>query len=247
MIHVALSSMYTTSMNWLLVVRMRSFPSSVASSIAMWCRSAWYYNKTHFHAVFRKKYRTQCCYVYLKHLRLAFHCVGELLWVSRENQPIKIKRAFTLRESDVRFWWVLGRNVMNGDNWVSLNDILWIQWITTKSNSSMVTRDILYLTIDIFLKTVVISNFPLLSIGWYLFRVVTGNRYLPRCSNENTLYITSTGNVSVARWVIPLVTILFLDLVMIHWIRWIQGKSFRENSNDQGKKSCLLSLSVNEL
>ena len=83
-------------------------------------------------------------------------------------------------------------------------------------------------TLDTFLDLVVKSNFPLLSVGWYLFRVVTGNRYLPRGSNENTLCITSTGNVSVARWVIPLVTILLLDLVMIHWI---QGKSFRENSN----------------
>ena len=80
----------------------------------------------------------------------------------------------------------------------------------------MVTRDILYLIIDTFLDIVLKSNFPLLSVGWYLFRVVSGNRYLPRGSNENTLCITSTGNVSVARWVIPLVTILLLDLVMIH-------------------------------
>ena len=36
----------------------------------------------------------------------------------------------------------------------------------------MVTRDILYLTIDTFLDIVVKSNFPLLSVGWYLFRVV---------------------------------------------------------------------------
>ena len=35
--------------------------------------------------------------------------------------------------------------------------------------------------------------FPLLSVGWYLFRMVSGNRYLPRGSNENTLCITSTG------------------------------------------------------
>ena len=80
----------------------------------------------------------------------------------------------------------------------------------------MVTRDILYLPIDTFLDIVVKSNFLLLSVGWYLFRVVTGNRYLPRGSNENTLCITSTGKVSVARRVIPLVTILLLDLVMIH-------------------------------
>ena len=31
---------------------------------------------------------------------------------------------------------------------------------------------------------------------------------------------------------LALVTILLLDLVMIHWIRWKQGKSFKENSNE---------------
>ena len=80
---------------------------------------------------------------------------------------------------------------------------------------------------DTFLDIVVKSNFPLLSVGWYLFRVVSGNRYLPRGSNENTLCITSTGNVSVARWIRPLITISLLDLVMIHRI---QGKLFRETS-----------------
>ena len=80
----------------------------------------------------------------------------------------------------------------------------------------MVTRDILHLTIDTLLDVVVKKNFPLLSAGWYLFRVVSGNKYLLRGSNENMLCITSTDNVSVARWVIHLVTILLLDLVMIH-------------------------------
>ena len=46
--------------------------------------------------------------------------------------------------------------------------------------------------------------------------MMSGNRYLPRGSNENALYITSTGNVFVARWVIPLVNILLLDFIMIH-------------------------------
>ena len=116
----------------------------------------------------------------------------------------------------------------------SLNNFFWIQriqWIMTKFKSSMVIRDILYLTIDTFLDIVVKSNFPLLSVDCYLFPVVSGNRYLPRGSNKNTLCITSTANVSVASWVIPLVTMLLLDLVTIHWIRWIHWKSFRENSN----------------
>ena len=66
----------------------------------------------------------------------------------------------------------------------------------TESKSSMVTRDILYLTIDTFLDIVVKSNFLLLFVGWYLFRVVSGNRYLPRGSNEKTLCITGTDNTS---------------------------------------------------
>ena len=86
----------------------------------------------------------------------------------------------------------------------------------TKSKTSVVTRDILHLTIVTFLIVVVKKNFPLLPVDWYLFWVVTGNRYLSRGSNENALFITSTGNVSVSRWVITLVTIPLLDFVMIH-------------------------------
>ena len=70
-----------------------------------------------------------------------------------------------------------------------------------KSKRSMVTRDILYLTIDTFFDVVVKKNFPLLSVGLYLFRVVRSNRYLTRGSNENALCITTTGNIFIARWV----------------------------------------------
>ena len=80
----------------------------------------------------------------------------------------------------------------------------------------MVTRDILYLAIVTFLDVVAKNNFPLLPIGWYLFHVVTGNRDLPRGSDEKALLITSTGNVSVSRWVITLITIPLLDFVTIH-------------------------------
>ena len=59
----------------------------------------------------------------------------------------------------------------------------------TISKSSIVTRDILYLTIDTFLDIVTKSNFPLLSVGWYLFTVMSGNRYLPRGSNGNTILL----------------------------------------------------------
>ena len=80
----------------------------------------------------------------------------------------------------------------------------------------MVTRDILHLIIVTLLDAVVKKNCLLLSVDWYLFRVLSGNRYLLRDINENGLYITWTGNASVSRWVIPLVTIPLLDFVMIH-------------------------------
>ena len=80
----------------------------------------------------------------------------------------------------------------------------------------MVIRDILHLKIVTFLDVVVKKNFPLLPVDSYLFGVVTGIIYLPRVCHENTLFITSTGNVSVSGWVITLVTIPLVDLVMIH-------------------------------
>ena len=82
----------------------------------------------------------------------------------------------------------------------------------------MATRDVLHLTIVTFIYVVVKKNCPLLSIDGYLFRVVSGTRYVPRGSNENAIYITGTGNVSVSRWVIPLATIPLLNLVMINRI-----------------------------
>ena len=54
----------------------------------------------------------------------------------------------------------------------------------------MVTRDSLYLAIDTFL--------------------VVKNNFAQTGSNENGLYIISTGNVSVTRWVIPLDSVKFI-------------------------------------
>ena len=66
------------------------------------------------------------------------------------------------------------------------------------------------------LHAVVKNKFPLLSLIWYLFKVVSGNRYQTRGSNGNALSITTTGDIFVASWVLPLVTRPFLDFVMIH-------------------------------
>ena len=60
----------------------------------------------------------------------------------------------------------------------------------------MATSDIPYLTIDMFLDVVVKKKFPLLSLGWYLLHVVSGNRYLARGISRNALFGTSPGNIS---------------------------------------------------
>ena len=80
----------------------------------------------------------------------------------------------------------------------------------------MVTRDTPYLTRAIFLDTVVKKTFPLLSLVWHLFKLVSGDRYLTRGSNGNAFSITKIGNMFVSRWVPLLVTRLFMDFVMIH-------------------------------
>ena len=82
----------------------------------------------------------------------------------------------------------------------------------------MITRDPPYLTVDTFLEVVVKMEIPLLSLVCYMVNMVSDTRYLPRGSNENTLCITTTGYVFVNRWAIPLVTIPFLDFVMIHQV-----------------------------
>ena len=72
------------------------------------------------------------------------------------------------------------------------------------------------------------NDFLLLCLDMYLFSVVSGYRYLPRGSKENVLSITITRNVTMSRKAVLVVTILFLDFVMIHWIHWIQWHSFRK-------------------
>ena len=105
-----------------------------------------------------------------------------------------------------------------------------IQWIVTKSKSSMATRGITHLATDTLSVLVIQIVFLLLCLGRYLLPVTTLNRYQPTDSSGKLLFTTVLRNISIVRYRISLVTILLLDLVMIHWIRWIQRKSFRENS-----------------
>ena len=46
--------------------------------------------------------------------------------------------------------------------------------------------------------------------------VIVVIRYLPRGSKENVLSITITGNVTMYKYAMLVVTVLFLDFVMIH-------------------------------
>ena len=80
----------------------------------------------------------------------------------------------------------------------------------------MFTRDSSYFTSDTFLHEVVKINPITLS---RLVSIQCGDwQYQTRGSIGNALSIITNGNVFVASWVLPLVTRLFFDFVMIHCI-----------------------------
>ena len=72
--------------------------------------------------------------------------------------------------------------------------------IVTSNTSCLVT--------DIF-RDEVKMKFLLICLDRYLFSLVRGNRYLCRGSVENVLSITITGNVTMFRWVVLVVTVVF--------------------------------------
>ena len=102
-----------------------------------------------------------------------------------------------------------------------LNKFPRIQWIMTKSKSGMVTKGITHLATN---------TLPVLLLGTYPLQLTTLNRCQPTVSSGKFLFTTTSRNESIVRWRMSLVTILFLDFVIIYWICWIQGKSFRESS-----------------
>ena len=80
-----------------------------------------------------------------------------------------------------------------------------------------VSRDISYLTIDMFPELVIgsKSKLPLLVEGTYLFGEVNDNRKLSRCSNGNKHSTTNSKTISIVRnrsMIISLVTILYDSL-----------------------------------
>ena len=112
-----------------------------------------------------------------------------------------------------------------------LNEYHWIQWIQgimTKSKNSIVTISTTYLDIVTFPVIVIESTFSLLHVhvplGRYLLPLTTLNRYLSRHSSKKF--------ISNFRHGVFLVTIPILCFVTIHWIQWLQQKSFRKNSID---------------
>ena len=114
------------------------------------------------------------------------------------------------------------------------NEFPWIQriqWIMTKSKSGMVTKGITHLLTDTLPVLVIKSAFSLLPLGRYLLPVTTQKRYQSTGSSGKFFFTTTSRNVTIVRCRMSLVTMLVLDFVMIHWIRWIQRKSFRKNSN----------------
>ena len=64
----------------------------------------------------------------------------------------------------------------------------------------MFTIDTPYLITYIFLHVAVKKKFPILSLVRYLFKVVSGYRYVTRGSSGNILSITLTGSVPVATY-----------------------------------------------
>ena len=80
----------------------------------------------------------------------------------------------------------------------------------------MIARGITHLATDKLPVPVIQSVFSLLPLGRYLLVLTTLNRYQPADSSGKLLFTTISRNVSIVRYRISLVTILLLDLVMIH-------------------------------
>ena len=80
----------------------------------------------------------------------------------------------------------------------------------------MVTRGITHLATDTLPMLVIQSVFSLLRLGRYLLPITTPSRYQPIDSSGKLLYTAISRNVTFGRRRMSVVTILLLDLVMIH-------------------------------
>ena len=89
----------------------------------------------------------------------------------------------------------------------------------------MVTRGITHLATDTLSVLVIQSVISLLPLGRYLLPLSTLNGNQPIDSSRKSLFTTISKNVSIVRYGMSLVTKQLLDLVMNHWICWIQRES----------------------
>ena len=105
------------------------------------------------------------------------------------------------------------------------------EWIITKSKSGIFSTGTTYLDTDTFPVIVTESSFSLLSLGRYLSPLTTLTRCISRGSNRNFMFAISFEILTNTSHGALLLTILLLDFVIIHWIQWIQQKSFWENSS----------------
>ena len=80
----------------------------------------------------------------------------------------------------------------------------------------MVTKGITHLATDTLPVLVIQSVFSLLPLGRHLLPPTTLNRYQPTDSSRKLLFTTLSRNVFIVRCRMSLVTVLLLDLVMIH-------------------------------
>ena len=111
-------------------------------------------------------------------------CAIKRLWVWDSFFLQKERVLAEFSESNLNVTW----NIFE----FSLNDFCWIHWIKTKSKFSMVT-------------------FPSLALVRYLLPFTSANSYLTRCSWENLIFATTSGNISVISCGVSLVTIPVLD------------------------------------
>ena len=80
----------------------------------------------------------------------------------------------------------------------------------------MVTRNSTQLATCALLVAVIKITFPLLALVTYLLPFTPVSSYLSRCSWENLIFATASGNVSVISYGVCLVTIPLLDLLIFH-------------------------------
>ena len=166
-----------------------------------------------------------------------------------DQSPFQLKVYLSLLKSphgplDHRNTFQLAYWVLSSRGWqlsfLYINYFHLIQWILTKSKSSIVTRGTVHTLQQIysFIQEKKMK-FPLLSLVWYLFNMVSGNRHQTRGSNGNPL-----SNVFVTRQVLPLVT---RQVLTLSWFTEFAefNESHSEKNSNTAQCSIIKSVSVN--